>query len=85
MNEWTLILSQVKRKKRKKERKKKKEKEEKDCRERHLCLTLPTWLNKADSLKAKEKRKKELFLKSHNYLFGRCLFKLCYILNAPLC
>ena len=43
------------------------------------------WLNKADSLKEKEKRKKELLLKSLNYLFGRRLLMLCYILNAPLC
>ena len=47
-----------KKKEKKKEKEGKKEKEEKDCRERHLCLTLPTWLNKADSLKGKEKRKK---------------------------
>ena len=41
------------------------------------------WLNKADSSKGKEKIKKELSLRSHNYLFGRRLLKLCYILNAP--
>ncbi len=89
MNEWTQILSQVK--ERKVERKEKRKKERKKG-ERRKGLSRETfvfntacWLNKADSLKGKEKRKKELFLKSHNYLFGRRLLKLCYILNAPLC
>ena len=44
------------------------------------------WFNIASTLKRKkEKEKKELFLKSHHYLFGRCLLKLCYILNALSC
>ena len=42
-------------KKRKKEERKKKE-------ERHLCLTLPTWLNKADSLKETKKEEREIFV-----------------------
>ena len=40
-----------------KKRKKKKEKKE----ERLLCLTLPTWLNKADSLKEKKKEERKTF------------------------
>ena len=43
------------------------------------------WLNIAGILKRKEKGKKELFLKSYHYLFGRRLLKLCYILNVLLC
>ena len=35
--------------------------------------------------KKKREKKKELFLKSHDYLFSRCVSKFCYILNAPLC
>ena len=31
------------------------------------------------------KKKKNRFLKSHHYLFGRHILKFCYILNAPLC
>ena len=69
-------------KRKKKERKK--EKEEKDCWETFMFDTA-CWLNIADILKRKEKRekKKELFLKSYHYLFGRRLFKFCYISNAP--
>ena len=76
-----------KRKKRKKKRKKKKEKGErrKGLLRETFVFDTACWLNKADSLKGKEKRKKELFLKSHTYLFGRHLLKLCYILNPPLC
>ena len=32
--------------------------------------------------KRKRDKKKELFLKSYHYLFGRRLLKLCHILNA---
>ena len=42
------------------------------------------WFNIAGTLKRKKEKRKELFLKSHNYLFGRRLLKLCYILDAPL-
>ena len=62
-----------KRKKSKKKEKKKKERKKKGGRRKGLlCVVFNTacWLNKADSLKGKEKRKKDLFLKSHNYLFG---------------
>ena len=44
-----------KRKKRKKEERKKRKKK----KGRHLCLTLPTWLTKADSLKEKKERRKK--------------------------
>ena len=40
--------------------------------------------NIASTIKRKKETKKELFLKSRNYLFGGHLLKLCYILNAPL-
>ena len=40
-----------------KEKKKKRKENKKE--ERHLCFTLPTWLNKADSLKEKKERKKK--------------------------
>ena len=44
----------------KKSRKKEERKKRKKKKERHLCLTLSTWLNKADCLKEnKEKRKKK--------------------------
>ena len=43
------------------------------------------WLNIAGILKRKEKRKKELFLKSHHYLFGCRLSKFCWYLNVPFC
>ena len=74
-----------KRKKRKKEKKKEKGERRKGLLRETFVFDTACWLNKADSLKGKEKRKKELFLKSHNYLFGRRLLKPCYILNAPLC
>ena len=91
VNEWVYLDTfSSKRKKSRKKEKKKKKKERKKKGERRKGLLRETfvfntacWLNKADSLKGKEKRKKELFLKSHKYLFGRHLLKLCYILNAP--
>ena len=43
------------------------------------------WFNIAGTLKRKKEKRKELFLKSHNYLFGPHLLKFCYILNAPSC
>ena len=61
---------------------KRRKKEEKDCWEKVMFGTV-CWLNIAGILK--RKKKKELFLKSYHYLFGRRLLKLCYILNAPLC
>ena len=69
MSEWTQILSQEK------ERKEKRKKEKRGERRKGLLrktfvFDTAYWLNKADSLKGKENRKKELFLKSHNYLFG---------------
>ena len=42
------------------------------------------WFNIAGTLKRKKEKRKKLFLKSHNYLFGRPLLKLCYILNSLL-
>ncbi len=56
-----------------------KEKEEKDCWETFMFDTAGRYFKK------KGEKKKELFLKSHYYLFGCRLLKLCYILNAPLC
>ena len=41
--------------KKRKERKRKERKKE----GRHLCFTLPTWLNKADSLKEKKERRRK--------------------------
>ena len=43
--------------KKKKTRKKEETKKRKKKKERHLCLTLPTWLNKADSLKERKKER----------------------------
>ena len=43
------------------------------------------WRNIAGILKKKREKKKELFLKSHYYLFDSRILKFCYILNAPLC
>ena len=73
---------QSKKKEKKKEKKKKGEIKKRLLRETFVFNTA-CWLNKTGCLKGKEKRKKELFLKSHDYLFGRRLLKLCYILNAP--
>ena len=67
---------------REKERKKKEKEEKKDCWETFL-FDISCWLNIANILKWKEK--KELFLKSHHYLFGHRILKFCYILNAPSC
>ncbi len=49
--------------------------------ERHFCLMFSCWLNIAGILKKKEKRKKELFLKSPYYLFDRRILRFCYIFN----
>ena len=70
--------------KREKTKERKKKKEEKDCWETFVFDTA-SWLNIASTLKRKEKRKRNLFLKSYHYLVGRRLLKLCSILNAPLC
>ena len=43
------------------------------------------WLNILSYFKKKREKKKELFLKSHHYLFGRRILKFGYISNAPLC
>ena len=42
------------------------------------------WFNIAGTLKRKKEKRKELFLKSHNYLFGRRLLKLCYNCKCSL-
>ena len=67
-------------------RKRKKEKRERRKRtvERHFRLIFSCWLNILLYSKKKREKKKELFLKSHHYLFGRRILKFCYILNAPL-
>ena len=52
--------------------------------ERHFCLMFSCWLNILLYLKKKGEKKKELFLKSHHYLFGRGMLKFCYVLNARL-
>ena len=62
----------------------KRKKREKEERETFVFKTV-CWFNIAGTLKRKKEKRKELFLKPHNYLFGRRLLKLCYILNAPLC
>ena len=67
---------------REKEREKKRERRKRAV-ERHFYLMFSCWLNIAGILK--REKKKELFLKSHHYLFGHCILKLCYILNASLC
>ena len=69
---------------REKERKKK-EKEEKRLLRDIFVWCFPVGLRFCYILKRKEKRKKEQFLKSHHYLFGRRILKFCYILNALLC
>ena len=84
-----------KRKKIKKKKKEKREKDENNYEERErerereretFVFKTVCWFNIAGTLKRKkEKRKRELLIKSHNYLFGRRLLKLCYILNVPLC
>ena len=59
---------------RKKERKKRKKENE-----RHLCFTLPTWLNKADSIKEKKRkeRKKERKKERETFVFKTvCWFNL---------
>ena len=68
--------------KEKKERRKKEKKKEERVT---FVFKIVCWLNIAGTLKRKKEKRKELFLKSHNYLFGRRLLKLCYILNAPSC
>ena len=70
--------------KEKKRRREKKGERRKNCWETFVFDTA-RWLNIAGTLKRKEKRKRNLFLKSYLYLFGRRLLKLCSILNAPLC
>ena len=64
-----------------KRKRKKKEKEEKGLF-RDIVWCFPVGLTFCYILKKKEK---ELFLKSHHYLLGRCILKFCYILSAPLC
>ena len=41
------------------------------------------WFNIAGTLKRKKEKSKELFAKSHNYLFDLHLSKFCYILMLP--
>ena len=67
-----------------KEKERKKKKEEKDCWEAFMFDT-SCWLNISGIFKKKKEKKKELFLKSYHYLFGRRLLKYCCVLNAPLC
>ena len=76
-------LNKAKSFKEKKERWKK-EKKKKEERETFVFKTV-CWFNIAGTLKRKKEKRKELFLKSHSYLFGRRLLKPCYILNAPSC
>ena len=59
MHSLKLKKEEYKEKKRKERKKKERKKEKKKKKERHLCLTLPTWLNKADSLKEKKERRKK--------------------------
>ena len=73
-----------KRKKRKKKKKRRKKEKKKEERETFVFKTV-CWFNIAGTLKRKKEKRKEFFLKPHNYLFGRRLLKLCYILNVPLC
>ena len=70
--------------KEKKERRKKERKEKKEERETFVFKTV-CWFNIAGTLKRKKEKRNELFLKPHNYLFGRHLLKFCCILTAPLC
>ena len=66
-------------------REKEREKRERRKRtiERRFCLMFSCWFNITGILKRKEKRKKELFLRSH-YFFDSRILKFCYIFNAPL-
>ena len=63
-------------KEKKKERRKKRKK--KNRRETFVFKTV-CWFHIAGTLKRKKERRKELFLKSHNYLLGRRFLKLCYM------
>ena len=87
-SEWTLLHISVRRLRHfySSKRKRKKEKRERRKRtvERHFCLMFSRWFNIAGILKKKREKKKELFLKSHHYLFSRRILKFCNILNAPL-
>ena len=84
--EWTLLHASVQRLRHfyssKRIRKKKRERRKRTV-ERHFCLMLSCWLNIAGILK--REKKKELFLKSHHYLFNHHLFRFRCILNVPLC
>ena len=84
MSEWTKIFSQVKERKEKKKERKKGERRKGLLRET-LVFDTACWFNIAGKLKRRGEKKKELFLKSYNYVFGGRFLKLCYILNAPLC
>ena len=66
-------------------RKKEKREKRKKTFERHFCLMFSCWLNIVLYSKKKREKKKEPFLKSHHYLFGRRILKFCNISNAPLC
>ena len=54
-------------------RKKRKEKKERGKKEERDVFVFKTvcWFNIAGTLKREKQKRKELFLKSHNYLFGR--------------
>ena len=78
-------LFQVKERKEKKKKEKKGRKKKRTVERETFVFKTVCWFNITGTLKRKkEKSKKELFFKSHNYLFGHHLLKLCYILNAPL-
>ena len=85
--EWTLLQASVRWLRHfyssKKKRKKEKRGRRKRTAERHFGLTFSFWLHILSYFKKKREKKKEMFLKSHHYLFGRRILKFCYILNAP--